>query len=205
MIKNIIFDLGNIIIKNPDITTIQHFVSDLKEAELLKEWIFKSPEWKLLDKGQITNEEAIKNIQNRAPEKYFDIICTIMTSWFTLLPTNKDSIEIAKKLKQNGYSIFVLSNMAIQTYEYFKDIEFFTLCNGIVISGYENMVKPSKEIFERLLNRFHISADETLLIDDDDTNKTIEVANVLGISCRRVLPNSSEDILALLKENEIVL
>ena len=203
MIKNIIFDLGNIIIKNSDITTIQHFVPDLKEAELVKEWIFKSPEWKLLDKGQITNEEAIKNIQNRAPKKYSDIIHTIMTSWFTLLSTNQDTIEIARKLKQNGYSIFVLSNMAIQTYEYFKTIDFFNLCDGIVISGYEHMVKPSKEIFERLLNRFHISADETLLIDDDDTNKTIEVANSLGIACRRVLPNNSEDILALLQENKI--
>lgn len=205
MIKNIIFDLGNVIIQNPNISTIQHFVPNLEEATLLKEWIFQSPEWKLLDKGQITNEEAIKTIQSRVPEKYFDLIPTIMTSWFTLLSTNDDTIAIAKKLKEKGYSIFVLSNMAIQTYEYFKKLEFFTLCDGIVISGYEAIVKPNKEIFERLLNRYQISASETLLIDDDDTNKTIEAANNLGISCRRVLPNDSEDILALLKENEITL
>lgn len=200
MIKNIIFDLGNVIFENPDINTLQHFNQNIEECKILKEYIFGSPQWKMLDKGLINNDEAIEIIQKKVPKKYSHLIKTIMHEWYRFISINEDSVKIVKELKEKKYKIYVLSNMAIETYEYLKKFDFFKLCDGIVISSYEKLVKPDKEIFVTLLQRYKIKAEECLFIDDDDTNRNIDIANEIGILGRRVIPNNNKDILKLLEE-----
>ena len=125
MIKNIIFDLGNIIINYNQDKIINNFTIDEDEKIFIKEKIFKSPEWKLLDLGQITNNAAIEEIQKRNDIKYNKLINIFLHEWYKTQPINKDIVEIAKKLKERNYNIYVLSNMAKETYEYFKNIDFF--------------------------------------------------------------------------------
>ena len=204
-IKNIIFDLGNVILQCSTIETMYNFTASKEMAEKLITYIFKSEEWKLLDLGNISKEEAILRIQERVADQYKPLIKEVMDNRAKYLKLNKDTIEIAKKLKDIGYKIYVLSNMSTFTYEYFKDNEFFKLCNGIVISAYEHIKKPDEEIFKRLLDRYKIVPEECLFIDDDDTGRSFETANALGINGRRVLPNDSEDVLKLLEEYNIKL
>ena len=83
--------------------------------------------------------------------------------------------------------------MANATYNYFKNIEFFKLCNGIIISAQEHIKEPDERIFKILLDRYNLKAEECLFIDDD-TNKSYETANKLGILGRRVIPNNFKDI-----------
>ena len=125
--------------------------------------------------------------------------------WYKKLTVNEDIVDIAKQLRTQNFNIYVLSNMAEATYLYIKNIDFFKLCDGIVISAYENIKKPDKKIFEILLNRFNIKANESLFIDDDDTNRSYITANELGILGRRVEPNSAKDIIKLLNEFDIKL
>lgn len=203
MIKNIIFDLGNVIIKGSSIETLMHFTKNEKIAKELKEYIFKTEEWKLLDLGNISKEEAIIRMQEKAPKEYSKLIKDVMDKRCKYLIVNEDTIEIAKKLKEKGYHIYVLSNMAAFTYEYFQEIDFFKLCDGIIISAYEHLVKPDEKIFKTLLDKYHLKAEECLFIDDDDTGKSFETANRLGILGRKVKPNDSQDVLTLLKEYKI--
>ena len=205
MIKNIIFDLGNIIINYNQDKIINNFTIDEDEKIFIKEKIFKSPEWKLLDLGQITNNAAIEEIQKRNDIKYNKLINIFLHEWYKTQPINKDIVEIAKKLKERNYNIYVLSNMAKETYEYFKNIDFFKVCNGIVISSYENVKKPDERIFNTLLTRYKLNPKECLFIDDDDTNKSYETANKIGILGRKVEPNDKQDIIKLLKEFDITL
>ena len=72
-----------------------------------------------------------------------------------------------------------------------------------MISAYEHLVKPDEKIFMTLLDRYQLSPEECLFIDDDDTGKSLETANKLGILGRRVKPNDSQDVLTLLKEYKI--
>lgn len=202
MIKNIIFDLGNIVIQNPNIDTILHFTENKEKAEKLRKAIFGSAEWKLLDKGMITYKEATQKIQERNIEDK-NLIGKIMGEWFEYQPINEETVKIAKNLKEKGHRIYVLSNMAIETYAHFQELSFFQYCNGIMISAQEHMVKPDKEIFIRLLDKYALKAEECLFIDDDDTYRSIEVANKIGILGRRVEPNNPQDIIKLLEEFEI--
>ena len=83
---------------------------------------------------------------------------------------------------------------------YFKSIDFFKLCNGIIISAQEHIKKPDERIFKILLERYNLEAEECLFIDDDDTNRSYETANKLGILGRRVIPNDCNDIKRMLEE-----
>ena len=200
MIKNIIFDLGNVIINYNQKKIINNFTEKEEEIKYIYDEIFHAPEWTLMDLGDITNEEAIEIINKRNEFKYGKLTQEFLQEWYKKQPINRDIVEIAKILKNNGYNLFVLSNMANQTYEYFKNDEFFSLCTGIVISAHEHVKKPDEKVYRLLLNRYNLNAEECLFIDDDDSGKNYETANKIGIKGRRIMPNQAEDVKKLLLE-----
>ena len=200
MIKNIIFDLGNVIINYNQKKIINNFTEKEEEIKYIYDEIFHAPEWTLMDLGDITNDEAIEIINKRNEFKYEKLTQEFLHEWYKKQPINRDIVEIAKILKNNGYNLFVLSNMANQTYEYFKNDEFFSLCTGIVISAHEHVKKPDEKVYRLLLDRYNLNAEECLFIDDDDSGKNYETANKIGIKGRRILPNQAEDVKKLLLE-----
>lgn len=206
MIKNIIFDLGNVIIQNPTLNTVKEFFAEENDASVFYRYIFKSEFWKMMDLGKITNLEIADTIkeQKLVNVKNYDEIKNFMLNWFSKCIINTDTIELGKRLKKSGYRIYILSNMAKETFEYFSsEYEFFNMLDGVVVSAYEGIKKPNPKIFEILLERYSLVAEECLLIDDDDTNKTLEVANEIGIKGRRVNANDFNDVKRLLIENNI--
>lgn len=200
MIKNIIFDLGNVIINYNQKKIINNFTEKEEEIKYIYDEIFHAPEWTLMDLGDITNDEAIEIINKRNEFKYEKLTQEFLHEWHKKQPINKDIVEIAKILKNNGYNLFVLSNMANQTYEYFKNDEFFSLCTGIVISAHEHVKKPDEKVYRLLLDRYNLNAEECLFIDDDDSGKNYETANKIDIKGRRIMPNQAEDVKKLLLE-----
>ena len=200
MIKNIIFDLGNVIINYNQKKIINNFTEKEEEIKYIYDEIFHAPEWTLMDLGDITNDEAIEIINKRNEFKYEKLTQEFLHEWHKKQPINRDIVEIAKILKNNGYNLFVLSNMANQTYEYFKNDEFFSLCTGIVISAHEHVKKPDEKVYRLLLDRYNLNAEECLFIDDDDSGKNYETANRIGIKGRRIMPNQVEDVKKLLLE-----
>ena len=200
MIKNIIFDLGNVIINYNQKKIINNFTEKEEEIKYIYDEIFHAPEWTLMDLGDITNDEAIEIINKRNEFKYEKLTQEFLHEWYKKQPINRDIVEIAKILKNNGYNLFVLSNMANHTYEYFKNDEFFSLCTGIVISAHEHVKKPDEKVYRLLLDRYNLNAEECLFIDDDDSGKNYETANKIGIKGRRIMPNQAEDVKKLLLE-----
>ena len=203
MIKNIIFDLGNVIINYNQKQIISNFTNKEDEIQYIYDEIFHSSEWKMMDLGNVTNDEAIDIINKRNNFKYSGLTQKFLHEWYKVQPINRDTVEVAKKLKENGYNLYVLSNMANLTYEYFKNDEFFSLCTGIVISAHEHIKKPDEKIFKILLDKYNLKVEECLFIDDDDTGASYETASRLGIKGRRVTPNKVEDVKKLLSEYEI--
>lgn len=65
MIKNIIFDLGNVIVQNPNIDTVKKFLKEEKDAITFNNYIFKSEFWKMMDLGKITNLEIANIIKEQ--------------------------------------------------------------------------------------------------------------------------------------------
>lgn len=203
MIRNIIFDLGNVIINYNQEQIINNFTKKEEEIKYIYDEIFHAPEWKLMDLGNITNDEAIEVINKRNEFKYQKLTDNFLHEWYKKQKINRDIVEIAKKLKKNGYKLFVLSNMANLTYEYFKNDEFFSLCTGIIISAHEHLIKPDEKVFRLLLDRYKLNAEECLFIDDDPSEQNYKTANKIGIQGRRIIPNQAEDVRKLLLEFNI--
>ena len=203
MIRNIIFDLGNVIINYNQEQIINNFTKKEEEIKYIYNEIFHAPEWELMDLGNITNDEAIEVINKRNEFKYQKLTDNFLHEWYKEQEINRDIVEIAKKLKRNGYKLFVLSNMANLTYEYFKKDEFFSLCTGIIISAHEHLIKPDEKVFRLLLDRYKLNAEECLFIDDDPSEQNYKTANKIGIQGRRIIPNQAEDVRKLLLEFNI--
>ena len=203
MIRNIIFDLGNVIINYNQEQIINNFTKKEEEIKYIYDEIFHAPEWELMDLGNITNDQAIEVINKRNEFKYQKLTDNFLHEWYKEQEINRDIVEIAKKLKRNGYKLFVLSNMANLTYEYFKKDEFFLLCTGIIISAHEHLIKPDEKVFRLLLDRYKLNAEECLFIDDDPSEENYKTANKMEIKGRRIIPNSAEDVRKLLLEFNI--
>jgi len=88
-------------------------------------------------------------------------------------------VALIYQLKQK-YKIYGLTNWSSETISIaYKRFDFFKEFNGIVVSGEEKIIKPDKEIFHLLLNRYHLNAEDTIFIDDNINN--IETATEIGL------------------------
>jgi 2-haloacid dehalogenase len=90
------------------------------------------------------------------------------------------SIEILRELKADGIRCYALTNMEAETYPLrAARYEFMSWFDGTVVSAHEGVIKPEREIFERLLTRYGLDPARTLMIDDSRRN--IEAAARLGM------------------------
>lgn len=178
MIKNIIFDIGNVLLSFEPIEYVKSKVIEDKVEEIYTS-IFKSQEWPMLDRGTITEEKAKANIINRKIENT-DFINSVFENWYDILTPIEDSVEVLKKLKENGYRVFYLSNFHLTAFEYVtRKHDFFELFDGGVVSYKEKLLKPEQEIYEKILEKYELTPQETIFIDDMQEN--VEVAMMLGI------------------------
>ena len=89
------------------------------------------------------------------------------------------SVDLLKRLKGEGYGIYGLTNWSAETIPLvYSKYNFFQLFDGIVVSGEEKVIKPDPKIYRILLERYNLTAENTLFIDDNSAN--IETAKQLG-------------------------
>lgn len=170
MIKNIIFDMGNVLLDyNPDVILNQ--VCDTEEEKkIIKKELFAGPEWAMGDRGDITNAERYNLVKKRVPEKLHDKLRKCVEDWDVCMVPVEGAIEFMAYAKEKGYGMYVLSNAAIEFYQYFPRQIDMDLFDGIVVSGEVHMLKPEREIYRHLLESFHLNPMECLFIDDRKEN-----------------------------------
>ena len=171
MIKNIISDIGNVLFEFDTAGFIDKNI-EAEDKEKFFDLIFGSDNWQLMDKGDLSFENAREYFLSVYP-KYKNILNKLFDSSLTLcLNMNNNNINILKEYKEKGYNIYYLSNMSVETFQCInKKTDFFEkTCIGGIVSAYEKMIKPSEEIYKLLLNRFNLKARECLFIDDNLNN-----------------------------------
>lgn len=170
MIKNIVFDFGNVIIKWDVISILKKYDINGEKIQTLKEIIFESEEWLQLDKGTLRAEQAEKIFQDRVPDNLKSQVSKIMNTWFEKIEFNDEICNLIKKWKQKGYKIYGLSNTNIQFYEYIKESDIGMYFDGFIISAVEKLMKPDKKIYARLFEKFSLNPHECFFIDDTEIN-----------------------------------
>ena len=94
------------------------------------------------------------------------------------------SVEILRALKGRGLRLYGLSNFTRETFpETRARFDFLTLLEGVVVSGEEGVIKPDPRIYERLLERYGLRAEDCYFIDDSLPN--VSAARVMGFTAHR--------------------
>ena len=186
MIKNIIFDIGGVIFDE----SIEHVNKLLNEDSTS---IYKKVYGKSFRECVLGNIDVVDYTLSFKDDSDYEKIKKVLdkNNLSITYPLLKDNYEYIKSLKDKGYNLYILSNIAKETYEYVNDtINIDSTFIGGVYSYKEHLVKPGKDIFELIVNRYNLNKSETIFFDDKQRN--IDSANELGI--RSYVFNNIKDI-----------
>ncbi len=179
MIKNIVLDMGNVLLDyNPTIPLDLFFETDEDKAIILNE-LFNGPEWIKGDLGEIKNEERYDGVSKRVPKRLHDRLKQCVDGWTVCMTPIKGAKEFVQYVKDQGYKIYVLSNACNAFYDYFPNFHKLDYFDGIVVSSDIHMIKPDARIYECFLDKYDLTANECLFIDDRKDN--IEGAMRMGM------------------------
>jgi len=178
-IKAIIFDYGNVLLDwNPRYVYRRYFPNDPEGMErFLQEVNFM--EWNAhQDRGR-PFAEGVAILSEQFPQ-YADLIRAYHEHWIDSIgEAFTGTVEILKRLKQTGYSLYGFSNWSAETFPHARTrYDFFDLFDDMVISGAVGYVKPEPEIYQIMLDKIQRPAHECLFIDDSLPN--INQANTMG-------------------------
>lgn len=180
MLKNIIFDMGRVLIEFDPLYFIRREgVTDPKETELLLHNVFQNLLWHNMDEGKLDEAEMCKKVRDIIPEHLYPIAVRLISKWWDPIVPVTGMKEFVKKCKDAGYGIYLLSNASVMQKTYWPSIPGSEYFDGGVVSAYELTVKPEKRIYEILLDRYQLNAEECLFIDDLQRN--IDGAAAVGI------------------------
>ena len=180
MIKNIVFDIGNVLLSYQPKKYLETKYQDEKITQRIMEELFLSPYWLKLDEGTMTQEEVLELLEAKYPKDQ-KIFAQVFEDLDELLPRIESSFDFVKEMKGLGYHLYLLSNLHLKVWEHLsRQQNFQTLFDGYVISSQEKLMKPHQEIYQCLLERYHLKAEETLFLDDVQAN--IDGAKKVGIN-----------------------
>lgn len=192
-IKNLIFDLGGVILDLSVDTTLKSF-ADLSgvEKSTVKSLFTSTPEFELYEKGEISDEEFRQFVKNLyridAPDEALDACWNAMLLGF---PTRK--LQLLETLK-TSYNVYLLSNTNNIHLQYINNtllprINHHTSLDDFFHRAYYSHQmkkrKPDAEIFEQVLVEGNFKPEETLFLDDNKSN--VEGAGKLGIKTVHVV------------------
>jgi len=168
-IKNIVFDLGRVLIKFEPKKYIEQNVPEEKREDFYN-GIFGSTEWLMLDRGTLSYEDAKKIFKERVPGADKQIDRLFDADLFEILQPIEENVKLLPELKKK-YNLYILSNFHQPAFEYiFKKYDFFRLFDGHTVSCYYYLLKPEKEIYDTLIDKFNLIPEETVFIDDTKVN-----------------------------------
>ena len=179
MIKNVVLDIGNVLVSfYPDIY-ISQFITKKGEIDYYEQICFKSAEWKCGDLGTKSRSEIIDAICEKYPDDA-EKVREIMANCDDMLRVSKKNTDLIKRLKAAGIGVYYLSNTNEHAFEFMTSTyEVFSYMDGGIASYRDGVIKPSADIFELFLARYGKKADECVFVDDMPSN--VDGAKAVGI------------------------
>lgn len=173
MIKNIILDVGGILFDDSLENTNRIFN---KNSGVIYRKAY-SGNFKKCLLGEMNVEEHLNELRN---DKDYNDIQYLFDNLNISLPLIKDNFEYIKTLYEDGYNLYLLTNMDKNTYSYISNVinleKYFA---GGIYSFKERCKKPDLQIYELIFKRYNLNKSETLFFDDKEKN--VLVAKEFGI------------------------
>ena len=170
MIKNVVLDMGNVLLDYNPRFVLNMFCSSGEEKEIIDRELFNGPEWKMGDRGDIKDKDRFDLVKGRVPEQYHAALKNCADNWGICMTPLDGAKEFCERIKDSGYGIYILSNASDLFYEYFPKFLPLDFFDGVFVSANYHMIKPDVAIYKKFLEEYRLSADECLFIDDRADN-----------------------------------
>ena len=179
MVKNIIFDMGNVLLRfDCDLFMERAGVTGEDKTLLMRE-VYQSLEWSRMDRGSLTEREAGDIICARVPERLHDAVRKLVAFYDRPIIGFDGMYDLIAALKEKGYGVYLLSNASLCQHDYWPRLPESKFFDGTLISADVKLVKPQPEIYLLLCQKFSLKPHECLFIDDSTLN--VEGAYYCGI------------------------
>lgn len=193
MIKNLVFDLGNVLISfQPSEFFDKKDYPENVKSKILTD-IFGSKEWLMLDNGDINTSQAIDLIASKSTLNKEEIAHIFKLRTELIFPLDQN-VRLLPGLKKQGYRLYFLSNFPMDLFEEVKTgYYFFKYFDGGVISAEAKSSKPDRRIYEILMEKYNLVPNQCLFIDDLEVNvKAAEASGMNGLITYGALGISKE-------------
>lgn len=181
MIKNIVFDMGKVLVDYDEDKCVNYYVEDEMDRYRVKTEMFISPEWLMLDMGVLTEESAVLRILKRLPERLHEAAKLCFKNWHLhCMEMVQEFVPLIHWLKEQGFGVYLLSNASVRLPRCYRDVIPAVDCfDGILFSAEEKVMKPQRQIYERLFEKFNLNPAECYFVDDLQLN--IDGAKACGM------------------------
>lgn len=181
MIKNVIFDIGNVLVDFRWRVLMEELKLSQETQAAFEKTVFGSRWWGELDHGIYEEAEILEHFRedNKA---YLDAFNLVWENRDKLVEPYAYAVQWIKNLKSSGRNVYLLSNYPKDVFALHAEcgrFPFLDKVDGKVVSGFVRMVKPDADIYEYLLSEYGLNADECVFIDDREEN--VETAKALGM------------------------
>ena len=169
-VRNVIFDMGNVLMTFNGPYFASCFTDTPEDAALLNAALFGSPLWTLLDSGTIGHETMTRYAEHHLPERLHPNLHECLAHWPERSEAISDVNELGIRLKEEGFGVYVLSNASTRIMEQLGHAPVIPYVDGVVVSANERMMKPDPSIYQLLCERYDLDPAECLFVDDNEDN-----------------------------------
>jgi putative hydrolase of the HAD superfamily len=178
-IRNVIFDLGGVLIEwNPERILARRY-SNQNCQRLVNEALFRHEDWLAFDRGVLAENELLERVHARTGRSLQELT-GVLAAMRDSLVEKPATVAVLRSLHNRGVSLYCLSTMPATVFDHVRQRHsFWNVFKGIVISGVARLAKPDRAVFEHLLLRCNIAAAKTVFVDDLPAN--IDGARAVGL------------------------
>lgn len=196
MIHNIVFDIGGVLADY----RLKEFLADKGFDDAMIRRIVRAsvynPCWGRFERGEVSEEETMQAFIAADPAigKELRLAYTSLTGMLTI---RDYAISLVQSLKAAEYGVYYLSNYSRKAFEECgESLAFMPYMDGGIVSFRVGLTKPDPRMFQCLLERYELRAEECVLVDDTEEN--VSAAKALGFA--GVVFRSREELLTALEE-----
>ena len=196
MIKNVIFDYGNVLVDwNPAYLFLPVFNGDEEKCRFFTDHICNREWFTRMDRGE-DMDKCVAELQAEYPQ-YADAVAMFRDRWFEMCNGEiPGMLEIIQDLKAKGVGVYGLTNWPAETFvEARRRFKTIGSIDNYVVSSSVHLAKPEPAIYQLLLSKYNLKAEECVFIDDRKDN--VDAAKALGMS-GIVYPGSAQDLIPIL-------
>ncbi len=180
MIRNVVFDMGGVLMDFHPLTACRAAAPDEAGARRLDDALFKHPLWGRLDDDTLTPEELGRMAEAALTDPALrPLVGKVLDAMpFNMLSPLPGMAGVVSRTLDAGYRVYLLSNAGRKISGHREIIPHIGRFDGVVFSVEERVKKPEPEIYRRLTSRYGLRPEECFFIDDDPGN--VQAARDLG-------------------------